>query len=362
MRRLGHARAGRARARGGAARRALAAARRECARRTLREREHRGRRRGCAVESRVPLRRARRLQRRRARIRRRRPRVPDARRRVERAGTGPAAARRGRSARRARRRPAAAGTRRRHADPAARGAAVNDLSLYDRHGAAWWRAEDRVFRSLRNVQRHRLDVLRGWLGARLSGARVVDLGAGGGLLAVPLAADGARVLALDRSATSLGAARDESARRALRAAAPALARADLYHAPCASDRADLVLMCDVLEHLERPLDALREAARLLRPGGALFVSTLARTLRARLLGVCVAEGLGYVPRGTHDARLFVSHAHLLELGARVGLAGARVQGERVRVWRTLRAGAIELAAGPSLAVTYSALLVKRGAA
>jgi 2-polyprenyl-6-hydroxyphenyl methylase / 3-demethylubiquinone-9 3-methyltransferase len=239
---------------------------------------------------------------------------------------------------------------------------LNDLSIYERHAAGWWSARNRVFRSLRNVQRHRLQVLMGWLGDGLRGARVVDLGAGGGLLAVPLAAAGARVLACDRSAASLAAGRDESTRRALGAGGPLLARADLYHAPCASGRADLVLLCDVLEHLERPLDALAEAARALRPGGALFVSTLARTRRARWLGVCVAEGLGYVPRGTHDANLFVSHARLLELGARVGLAGARVQGERVRLWRTLRAGALELAPGPSLDVTYSALLVKRGAA
>lgn len=239
---------------------------------------------------------------------------------------------------------------------------MNDLSIYDRHAASWWRAEDRVFRSLRNIQSLRLCVLRDWLGVQLRGARVVDLGAGGGLLAVPLAEDGARVLACDRSSDSLASAAAEAARRGLPAHALGCARADLYHAPCAAGRADLVLLCDVIEHLERPLDALSEAARLLRPGGALFVSTLARTLRARWLGVYLAEGLGYVPRGTHDARLFVSHARLLELGARAGLTGTRAQGERVRAWRTLRSGALEVERGASLELTYSALLVKREAA
>ena len=74
-------------------------------------------------------------------------------------------------------------------------------------------------------------------------------------------------------------------------------------------------LADVVEHVRDPAVALAQAARLLRPGGACYVSTINRTAKARWLAVHVAEGVGLIPRGTHDAELFVSPAEL-EHGAR----------------------------------------------
>jgi 2-polyprenyl-6-hydroxyphenyl methylase/3-demethylubiquinone-9 3-methyltransferase len=227
---------------------------------------------------------------------------------------------------------------------------ANDLGIYERRADEWWDPSSRTFRSLHAVNAFRAEILREWLGDRLAGARVVDLGCGGGLLADALARQGARVVGVDRSVASLRAAAGH-ARHGERFAA-----GDLRHPPLRDACADLVLLADVLEHLDEPAAAVAAAARLLAPGGFLYVNTLNRTRRARVLAVSVAEGLGFIPAGTHDARLFVTPGELREAGERAGLTWRRAVGERPRLGATLLGRAVKLARTESLAIAYSALL------
>ncbi len=229
----------------------------------------------------------------------------------------------------------------------------NDLQLYEREGDDWWSSTSRAFRSLRSVKAFHLALLERWFPGRIRGLRIVDLGCGGGLLSVPLAQRGARVLGVDLSARSLACA-------ALHAPAGrcGFVRADLTRTPFADATADLVLVSDVIEHVDDPAGALREAARLIRPGGALFVSTLNRTLRARLLAVTIAESVRLVPPGTHDPRMFVRPVELREFARDAGLTCERWQGESVALLNTVRRWSVTLKPSASLAVGYSALLRK----
>lgn len=231
---------------------------------------------------------------------------------------------------------------------------ANDLTLYERHAEQWWNPRSAPFRSLHAVNAHRVGLLRDWLGARLDGLTVVDLGCGGGLLAEPLQRAGARVVGVDLSQGSLRAASAHVGGR--------FVCGDVRHAPLLDRSADVVLLADLLEHLEDIGPALDEAARLLRYGGLCYVNTINRTARARWLAVGVAEGLGLVPRGTHDARLFVSPARLCEEAARRGLAPERIQGEPVDVLRTALRWAVTLKCGRDLSVMYSALFRKGASA
>jgi 2-polyprenyl-6-hydroxyphenyl methylase/3-demethylubiquinone-9 3-methyltransferase len=226
----------------------------------------------------------------------------------------------------------------------------NDLGIYERHAEDWWNADSAAFRSLHGVNEHRLRVLRGWIGDDLAGRFVVDLGCGGGLLSKPLAEAGARVLGCDLSPASLGQARQH--------VAGVFVHADALRAPLAASCADIVLLADVLEHVENPAAALREAARVLRPGGVAFVNTLNRTYRSRLLAVRVAEGVRLVPRGTHAARLFVRPDELARKAWSVGLILEALQGESLNVLETLRTWAVSLRPSSDLSVGYSALLRK----
>lgn len=220
-------------------------------------------------------------------------------------------------------------------------------SLFDRRG--WWDETCREFRSLRAVNAFRLELLRRWLPEGVAGATVIDLGCGGGLFAAPLAADGAKVVAVDLGLRALLECRAN--------AGPNLHAivGDAQNAPLADGCADLVLLADVLEHVAEPAEAVTTAARLLRPGGALFVNTIARTRRSRWLAIGLAEGLGYVPRGTHRWADFVQPSELDAMAAAVGLVHERRVGEQPLLLRTLRTGAIQLRESDSLAVGYAAL-------
>lgn len=225
--------------------------------------------------------------------------------------------------------------------------------LFDRRG--WWDPRERAFASLRAVSAFRLALLDEWCQPGLSGRVVVDLGCGGGLLAAPLAQQGARVLGVDLARTAL---------RDAHAAAPTDFRAvvgDLLAPPVAPACADLVLLADVLEHVARPAAVVAAAAALLKPGGRLFVNTIARTRRARWLAITLAEGLGYVPKGTHRHDLFVRPAELAAMAASAGLREVARCGEAPRLWATVRSGAVQLRKSPSLAVGYAMLFAKEAA-
>ena len=217
--------------------------------------------------------------------------------------------------------------------------AANDLQIYERHASAWWDRSDRFFRSLHSVGNFHAGCMRSEWGEHLQGARLVDLGCGGGGVSLALAAAGAEVLGIDQSPGSVEAARQAAAERGLDAQ---FQTGDLRQTGLEAASADFVVMSDVLEHIEQPSEAIAEAARILRPGGELFVNTFDRSWWSRFTVVTLAEGLGLVPRGTHDGRLFVRPAELTVFGKEHGLVLRSLQRERPAIFATLRSWTIHL--------------------
>lgn len=222
--------------------------------------------------------------------------------------------------------------------------------LFDRPG--WWEPRDRAFASLRAVSAFRLDLLRRWLGDDWRGRTVVDLGCGGGLLAIPLARLGARVVGIDLARAALADALRQQSHGWLPVAG------DLDQPPVGDATADVALLADVVEHVAAPAQAVARAAALLRTGGRLFVNTIARTRRSRWLAIALAEGLGFVPRGTHQHEQFVQPDELVAMAAAAGLREVARCGEAPRLWATLRTGAVQLRPCASMAVGYAMLFAK----
>jgi 2-polyprenyl-6-hydroxyphenyl methylase/3-demethylubiquinone-9 3-methyltransferase len=142
-------------------------------------------------------------------------------------------------------------------------------------------------------------------------AVLVDLGCGGGLMAPHVAPLGYRHVGVDIGVTGLGLARSHGV---LPVCGSAL------QVPLADGCADVVLACELLEHVADHDAVLAECARLLRPGGLLLLEGLADTRLSVLINVHLLERLpGGPPRGLHDPALFVDRHRLLETADRLGL-------------------------------------------
>jgi len=125
------------------------------------------------------------------------------------------------------------------------------------------RLDDKSTLYAADLARHR--VAYRFAETRASGARVLDLGCGTGYGSAELAAAGARVVGMDRVAPAADL-------RTLGAGAR-FVRGELRGLPFASASFDLVVSFQVIEHLHDPTDYLREIVRVLRPAGALLLTT-----------------------------------------------------------------------------------------
>lgn len=230
----------------------------------------------------------------------------------------------------------------------------NDLDLYDRHAAAWWDPQSAFAGTLHAVNHWRIAQIQTEIGHDLRGSAVIDLGCGGGLLAEALARSGASVVGVDRSRASLAVAASHGA------GLPTLRylEGDVRSPGLPAGCADVVTAADLIEHVDPFSAVLASAARLLRPGGRCFVTTINRTRRARWLAVHLAEGVGMIPRGTHDPARFVTPAELIAAAAALGLGQPRLLGQRLRLWHTLRTWRIHVADGGSTALGYGCWFTK----
>lgn len=156
----------------------------------------------------------------------------------------------------------------------------------------------------------------------LAGRRALDVGCGAGLLSEPLARLGAAVTGIDAAPENIAAARTHAAGQRLPIDYRAGELADLPE----EARFDLVVSMEVIEHVADPAAFVAALADRLAPGGLLILSTPNRTPLSRLALITVGEGLGLVPRGTHDWRRFLTPDELTALVEAAGLRVADVTG------------------------------------
>jgi 2-polyprenyl-6-hydroxyphenyl methylase / 3-demethylubiquinone-9 3-methyltransferase len=147
----------------------------------------------------------------------------------------------------------------------------------------------------------------------LSGKRAADVGCGAGLLAEPLARLGAEVTGIDAAPENIDAARLHAEGQGL---------AIDYRVGSVESLAgpyDLITSLEVIEHVTDPAAFVGGLARALAPGGLVILSTPNRTTTSRLLMIVLGEGLGRIPRGTHDWHRFLTPEELCALLAAAGL-------------------------------------------
>jgi 2-polyprenyl-6-hydroxyphenyl methylase / 3-demethylubiquinone-9 3-methyltransferase len=189
-----------------------------------------------------------------------------------------------------------------------------EVEKFSRIAAQWWDPRGK-FAPLHRFNPVRLGFIRDQAAARFdrdpharvpfAGLRLLDIGCGGGLLSEPMRRLGFEVTGIDASAKNIGVASAHAAEQGLEIAYRNATVEELL--ATGGDEFDVVLNMEVVEHVVDPGPFLRDAARLVKPGGLMVVATLNRTLKALAFAKVGAEYvLGWLPRGAHDWRRFLT--------------------------------------------------------
>jgi 2-polyprenyl-6-hydroxyphenyl methylase/3-demethylubiquinone-9 3-methyltransferase len=154
--------------------------------------------------------------------------------------------------------------------------------------------------------------------ARLLNARVLDVGCGGGLLCEALFQAGAKVTGVDLAEGMIEVARLHAAEQNL-PIEYRVADAESLLATHA-DQFDVVTCMEMLEHVPNPDNTVATLAKLVRPGGSVFISTINRNLKSFLLAIVGAEYvMKLIPPGTHEYDRLIRPAELAAWGRTAGL-------------------------------------------
>ena len=176
-----------------------------------------------------------------------------------------------------------------------------ELTKFSSLAHRWWDV-DGEFGPLHAINPLRLDWIDGI--APLKGQRVLDVGCGGGILADAMARKGADVLGIDLAEKSLKVAQLHALEAGTSQITYRLVAAEALAAEM-PDHFDVVTCMEMLEHVPDPASVVQACARLAKPGGWVFFSTINRNPKSFLMAILGAEYvLNLVPRGTHEyARL-----------------------------------------------------------
>lgn len=205
-----------------------------------------------------------------------------------------------------------------------------DNSIYDELGERWYTATDDPVALLRAESRLRTSWVIAELVAQF-GPRplaILDVACGGGFLANPLAQAGHDVTGIDLSLDSLAVAgrHDDTA-------SVAYLPMDARSLSFPNEHFDVVCMMDFLEHLPERDEVIREAARVLKPGGWFFFHTFNRTPLSWLIAIKGVEWfVQNTPRHMHVLELFLKPSELRTICTRHGLAVEVLRGVRPRVF------------------------------
>jgi len=193
-----------------------------------------------------------------------------------------------------------------------------EIGKFEELAARWW-DPDSEFKPLHDINPLRLDYID--RAAKLKGKEVLDVGCGGGILSESMAVLGARVTGIDLGERPLQVAELHTLESGVQVTYRRVPVEDL--AAESPARFDVVTCMEMLEHVPEPASVVSACARLVRPGGFVFFSTLNRNLKSYLLAIIGAEYiLGMLPRGTHDYGRFIKPS---ELDAWVRAAGMHTQ-------------------------------------
>lgn len=179
----------------------------------------------------------------------------------------------------------------------------HEIAKFEALASRWWDPSSE-FRPLHDINPLRLNYIDER--APLADRKVLDVGCGGGLLSEGMARRGARVTGIDMGEAPLAVARLHGLETGVEVDYRQTTIEALAADPGELGSYDIITCLEMLEHVPEPASVIDACARLLKPGGQLFVSTINRNPKSFLFAIVGAEYvLRLLPRGTHEWKKFI---------------------------------------------------------
>jgi len=181
-----------------------------------------------------------------------------------------------------------------------------EIKKFEELAHRWWDPNSE-FKPLHEINPLRLNFIDQT--AKLTSKKVLDVGCGGGILAESMAQRGANVNGIDMGETPLEVARLHLLESGVDVDYKRIPVEQLAEEQ--PESFDIVTCMEMLEHVPDPSSIIEACAKLTKPGGHLFFSTLNRNPKAYLFAIVGAEYLlKLLPKGTHEFSKFIRPAEL----------------------------------------------------
>jgi 2-polyprenyl-6-hydroxyphenyl methylase/3-demethylubiquinone-9 3-methyltransferase len=193
-----------------------------------------------------------------------------------------------------------------------------EIAKFENLASRWWDPNSE-FKPLHEINPLRLNYIDER--ANLAGKKVLDVGCGGGILSEGMALRGADVIGIDMGEAPLTVAKlhlYESGAKVDYQHSTAEAFAEQH-----AGEFDVVTCMEMLEHVPDPASVIAACAKLVKPGGHVFLSTINRNAKSFMFAIVGAEYvLNMLPKGTHEYQKFIRPS---ELGNCCRAAGLQLQ-------------------------------------
>lgn len=182
----------------------------------------------------------------------------------------------------------------------------SEIAKFDASADRWW-DPDSEFKPLHDINPLRCNYIEDI--QPVAGLKLLDVGCGGGILSEGLALRGAEVTGIDLAEQALSVAKLHALESQVTVNYQLTSVEDF--AEQHAGEFDVITCMEMLEHVPEPESVVAACARLLKPGGQLFLSTINRNPKSYAAMIVAAEYvLKMVPKGTHHYEKFIKPSEL----------------------------------------------------
>jgi 2-polyprenyl-6-hydroxyphenyl methylase/3-demethylubiquinone-9 3-methyltransferase len=199
----------------------------------------------------------------------------------------------------------------------------NEIKKFEDVAHRWWDT-DSEFKPLHDINPLRLNYIDENSGG-IKGKKVIDVGCGGGILAESMALRGAKTTGIDMGETPLSVAELHALETGVEVSYKKITAEEMAEKHCG--KFDVVTCMEMLEHVPDPGSIIEACAKLVKPDGHVFFSTINRNPKSFALAIVGAEYImNMLPKGTHEYAKFIRPSELESWARKAGLQLENIKG------------------------------------